>query len=81
MASVVAMSPYHFSRLFKESIGKTPMQFVQEHRIDEAKVLLKNLNLPIIDIANRCGFSDQSHFSKVFKKVSGMSPKSFRKSI
>lgn len=80
LASSAGLSPHHFSRLFKETIGKTPMQFVQEHRIEEAKSMLKDPNLPLIDIAHRCGFADQAHFSRIFKKITGNTPKSFRNS-
>lgn len=81
LGSAAGLSPHHFSRLFKETIGKTPMQFVQEHRVEEAKKLLKDQNIPLIEIAHRCGFSDQAHFSRVFKKYTSSSPKLFRKSL
>lgn len=81
LAQAAGLSAHHFSRLFKETIGKTPMQFVQEHRVEEAKSMLRDPNLPLIDIAHRCGFSDQAHFSRVFKKSTGNTPKLFRKSL
>lgn len=81
LANAAAISPHHFSRLFKETIGKTPMNFVQEHRVEESKKLLKDVDLPLIEIAARCGFSDQAHFSRVFKQYLNTTPKQFRKNL
>ena len=78
LAAVAGISPYHFSRLFKQMIGQSPMQYVQAQRLEEAKKLLKDPELPIVEVADHCGFSDQSHFSRFFKRYEGFSPKSFR---
>jgi AraC family transcriptional regulator len=78
MAEEATLSPYHFSRLFKETIGKTPMQFVTSYRIEQAKKLLADPNLLMSDIAQRCGFADQAHFSRTFKQLEGLTPKDYR---
>lgn len=79
MASEAGLSPFHFARLFKQTIGETPYQFVMDYRIEQAKKMLTDPARPMIDIALSCGFSDQAHFSRVFKQLSGMTPKDWRK--
>lgn len=78
MATKANISPYHFSRLFKQTIGQSPHQFVMTYRIEQAKKMLIHLEKPMIDIAHACGFADQAHFSRVFKQIEGMPPKRWR---
>ena len=78
LATEAGLSNAHFSRLFKQTIGSTPHQFVMSYRVERAKELLMELDFPMIDIAIRCGFSDQAHFSRVFKQFIGQTPKAFR---
>lgn len=72
------LSTSHFSRLFKQTIGQSPYQFLMTYRIEQAKKNLDNPNTLMVDIAMNCGFSDQAHFSRVFKKLEGMTPKQYR---
>lgn len=81
LADKAAMSPSHFSRLFKQAIGKTPMQFVMAYRIEQAKKQLAIKDRPLTSIAIDCGFSDQAHFSRAFKQAEGMTPKKYRDSM
>ncbi len=78
LSNEVGISPHHFSRLFKSTIGKSPMQFVMSYRLEQAKKMLTNKELTLVDISHKCGFSDQAHFSRSFKARYGKSPKSFR---
>jgi AraC family transcriptional regulator len=78
LAQEAGISPFHFARQFKKTIGQSPMQFVQLFRIDRAKQQLADPKIPMIDIALRCGFADQAHFSRVFKQATGLTPKVFR---
>jgi AraC family transcriptional regulator len=78
MAGVAHMSPYHFSRLFKESTGLTPHRYVIERRVQRAEVLLGSSALPIAEIALLCGFANQSHLNRHFKRLLGVSPKALR---
>lgn len=78
MAEIVQMSPYYFSRLFKQSTGFTPHQYLLKCRTDRAKQLLKTTNLSIADIANQVGFVDQSHLNRHFKRHFGVSPSQLR---
>ena len=78
IAGAVHMSPYHFSRLFKESTGLAPHQYVIERRVQRAKELLSNTALPIAEIAFLCGFAHQSHLNRHFKRLLGVNPKALR---
>jgi len=80
LANIAALSPSHFARLFKQTIGRSPMQFVMAYRVEQAKKQLSHQDLPLIDIALDCGFADQAHFSRVFKQTEGVTPKTFRAS-
>ena len=80
LATEAGISPFHFSRLFKQTIGQSPHQFVMAYRVEQAKKMLTELDRPMIDIAHACGFADQAHFSRVFKQIQGSTPKNWRKS-
>jgi AraC-like DNA-binding protein len=81
MARVADVSPFHFHRQFKKTTGSTPHQFIVQRRIEQAKVLLAQSNLPIIDVAVRVGFVDQSHFTTTFRKLTSMTPRMYRNAI
>ena len=78
LAQLLDMSQFHFSRLFKQSIGLTPHQYLSQQRVERAKELLKKTDRLIIDIALECGFSSHSHLSKQFRQFTGMTPKTYR---
>lgn len=69
LANIVKISPHYFSSLFKQSTGVTPYQYVTKCRIEKAKKLLTKTELPIAEIAFQVGFQNQSHFTKVFRKI------------
>ncbi len=75
LAAIAQMSPYHFLRLFKQSMGVTPHQYILQRRIEKAKCLLQHGELSIADVAARVGFCDQSHFTRYFKRIVGVTPK------
>ncbi|MEM8542828.1 MAG: AraC family transcriptional regulator [Cyanobacteria bacterium P01_H01_bin.119] len=78
LAGLLNISPFHFGRMFKQSMGISPHQYVIQQRLERAKYLLKHSDQPIIDIALACGFTSHSHLSKQFRKVVGVTPKAFR---
>lgn len=81
LAREAGMSPSHFSRVFKETLGSTPMQYVLAYRIEQAIKMMEDLNRPLGSIALDCGFADQAHFSRSFKQVTGQTPRAFRATI
>jgi AraC family transcriptional regulator len=79
LAAVVHLSPYHFARRFKISIGLPPHQYVIARRVERAKQLLRGGDdLSLAQIAARAGFWDQGHFTRHFKRLVGVTPKHFR---
>jgi AraC family transcriptional regulator len=78
MATVAGLGQHHFSTLFGQSMGISPYRYVIKRRIDRAKRHLKLKDAAIIDIALACGFADQSHLNKHFRKLVGMTPSAFR---
>jgi AraC family transcriptional regulator len=81
LAREAGLSPSHFSRLFKETTGDTPYQFVMDYRVEQAKKMLPEKDRPLIDVALRCGFSDQPHFNRIFKRLTGQTPKEYRRGL
>ena len=81
VAEQVGMSRFHFSRAFKQSMGLSPIDYIAHQRIERAKRLLAETELPIAEIALRAGFSGQSHFTTFFRRLVGLTPRSFRKGM
>ena len=81
LAAIVQMSAHYFSQLFKQSTGITPHQYVIRCRIERAKELLMQRKLTISDVAKVVGFVDQSHFHRHFKRLVGITPKTFLQQV
>ena len=81
VARAVRMSYFHFSRAFKQSMGMTATNYIAERRIERAKRMLEETELPISEIALRSGFSSQSHFTTAFRRLAGATPKAFRAAL
>ena len=78
LAAVAGMSAHHFAELFKRSTGSAPHQFVLRRRIERAKEALRNPQRSVIDAGFGAGFTNPSHFARVFRKLVGVSPSKFR---
>lgn len=79
LAGIAAMSPYHFSRRFKETVGMAPHAYVMYRRAHKAKNMLIETNESLAQIAYDCGFASQSHMTTNVKKVLGITPARLRK--
>lgn len=81
LAAVANLSPGHFRVRFKEATGRAPLEFVAEVRMDRARVLLRNGDLSVGQVAEAVGYPDIHYFSLLFKKMEGISPKKFSDSL
>jgi transcriptional regulator GlxA family with amidase domain len=79
LAKLVSFSKSHFSRAFKQSLGLPPMTYVKMRRIERAKALMTSTDQQLTDIALICGFADQSHLNRSFRRVLGVSPGRWRR--
>jgi AraC family transcriptional regulator len=78
LSGLVHMSAYHFARLFKRSTSLPPHQFVVRRRIDRASALLMSRELSIAAIARATGFRTVSHFTTVFRRITGTTPGAYQ---
>ena len=78
VADSVHLSEIYFHSIFKEFVGKSPHQYLIDCRIEHAKKLLWNVNIPISLVAEKSGFGCQQYLTKVFKKETGMTPNEYR---
>lgn len=78
LANAVSLSPGHFAHAFRQATGVAPHRYVLERRVERAKELLRDSDLPILEIAHAIGCSSHSHFSVLFHRVTGMTPSHFR---
>jgi AraC family transcriptional regulator len=80
MAAVARLSPYHFARQFKAATGLPPHQYVIARRVERAKLLLQaGTTRSLVEVAAHAGFSDQSQFSRHFKRLVGVTPGQYQK--
>jgi AraC family transcriptional regulator len=81
LAQTAGVSKRHFLRAFQESMGQTPLSYVQSVRLEKAKQLLMDAERSATEVALECGFCHLQNFSDKFKKATGLTPTAFRKSI
>lgn len=79
VANFCKLNRNYFSRRFKELIGSTPQEFLIRQRLTSAAELLRLTDLPIKNIADQCGYTNQLHFSQAFKKYYGLPPREWRR--
>ncbi|MED4959576.1 AraC family transcriptional regulator, partial [Paenibacillus macerans] len=78
MAKYVSMDENYLSGLFKKKTGDTFINYLQKLRVDEAKFYLKETELTVAEIGERCGFANPSYFFKIFKRWTGLTPNEYR---
>ncbi|EFH82669.1 AraC family transcriptional regulator [Ktedonobacter racemifer] len=78
LAQQAGFSSYHFARLFRQTMGESPHQFVLRQRVERAQHLLKKTNEPLAHIALESGFANQSHLTRTFKRYLGLTPRGYR---
>jgi AraC family transcriptional regulator len=81
LAAAAKLSPAHFCRAFKTSVGMPPHRYQMQRRIEEAKILLAVPERPILEVALACGFGFSSSFTKAFRKGTGVTPSEFRRTL
>jgi AraC family transcriptional regulator len=78
LADAAGLSIAHFSEMFRQSTGQSPHQFVLHRRVERAKEMLRAAEMRVLDVAVVCGFKNQQHFARVFRRVCGASPTEYR---
>jgi AraC-like DNA-binding protein len=78
LARVSCLSPNHLLRTFRQAFGQTPHQFLVERRLEEAKRLLRDRDVPVTEICMKVGFESLGSFSALFRKRFGASPSEWR---
>src|SRR5271156_2799527 len=79
LAKLVQLSSFHFCRVFRVSFGNSPHGYVTRRRVERAQGLILTTKLPLGQIAVDCGFADQAHFTKLFRRLTGESPGEWRR--
>ncbi|MDR3542105.1 MAG: PocR ligand-binding domain-containing protein [Desulfosporosinus sp.] len=78
IAQVVYLSPCYVSRIFKQGLGCTLMEYLTQIRVEKAKTMLKNPKYNVMQVAEESGFEDPAYFTRVFKKLEGITPSRFK---
>jgi two-component system response regulator YesN len=78
LSNEVGLNPVYLSRLFKEQTGRTYKNYITAIRMERAKLLLKDLQKPVSQVAVEVGYNDANYFSEAFKKYQGVSPTEYR---
>lgn len=79
LAQVARLSLGHFFRTFRQSFGDPPLAYIAKRRIGRSQALMLSSNAPLAQIALECGLSDQPHFTRVFRKIVGVTPGLWRR--
>ena len=79
LARHVGLSQFHFARMFRRSVGRPPHGYLTDLRMERAKRLLRETGMPLAEVATRVGYQTQAHFTGVFHREVGMTPRSYRR--
>lgn len=81
LAAIAAVSRFHFARMFKRSMGASPMAYLERIRLSRATELIQARTLTLSEIAAGIGFADQAHFTRRFRRMMGCSPAAYARSL
>jgi AraC family transcriptional regulator len=81
LAHEAGISASHFVRSFRQSTGKTPYQFLLHRRVERAQILMRDQLSSLTEVALASGFADQHHLARVFRRITGVTPSSYRRSL
>jgi len=79
LATLARLSPFHFNVAFRNSVGESPHAHIIRRRVERAQGLMLSTNKTLTDIAAECGFADQAHLTRLFRRLSGESPAAWRR--
>ncbi len=79
LAAIARLSSSHFARAFRATVGETPYAYLIRRRIEHAQGLILRADKPLAQIALDCGFGDQAHIAKLFRRMVGVSPGAWRR--
>ena len=79
LSAVARLSPSHFSRAFRSSVGMAPHAYVMSRRVKRAQEMIRDTDKPLSEIALDCGLADQAHMTKLFRRLVGVSPGAWRR--
>jgi AraC family transcriptional regulator len=79
LAALVRLNPSHFGRAFRNSFGAPPHEYVIRRRVERAQGLMLSTNASLSEIALDCGLADQSHLTRLFRRIAGESPRAWRR--
>ena len=81
LADIAELSPFHFARAFRETVGLSPYAYVLRKRLERARALLAKSSFSVADVGRQVGFRSHAHFSSQFRQQMGVSPLSFRRAV
>lgn len=79
LSEISCLSKDHFIRLFKKELGTTPLQYINQKKIEKAQLLLITEDIAVKEIAFQLAFDDYSYFNRLFKKITGVTPQEYRR--
>jgi transcriptional regulator GlxA family with amidase domain len=79
LAALVRLNPSHFGRTFRNSFGEPPHEYVIRRRVERAQGLMLSTDASLSEIAMDCGLADQSHLTRLFRRIAGESPRAWRR--
>ena len=81
LAREAGLSVSHFVRSFRQSTGKTPYQYLLLRRVERARMAMRDRRASLAEVALVSGFTDQHHLARVFRRITGLTPTSYRRSL